>query len=79
MDQGALPELDWSDFKGRIPDDVFKFGENIPRQFLPQTTKAEDSMGVVVMEIYDISKFWFYLRKFFNASFELLTLEETWV
>lgn len=51
---------------------MFSFGENIPRQFLPKTTKPEDSFGLVVMEIYDISKFWFYLREFSEDLFELL-------
>ncbi|KAL1509361.1 hypothetical protein ABEB36_004115 [Hypothenemus hampei] len=57
----ALPELTWSDFQDFIPSDILKFGESIPQQFFPETTKSGDVFEVVISEIYDPSKFWFYL------------------
>ncbi|XP_050294113.1 uncharacterized protein LOC126734499 [Anthonomus grandis grandis] len=56
-----LPDLDFWDFKGRIPDDIFEYGHEIPKQFLPEGTRAENVFDVVVVEIYDPSKFWCYL------------------
>ncbi|XP_060526440.1 tudor domain-containing protein 7 isoform X2 [Cylas formicarius] len=58
-----LPSLVWSDFARRLPADIVSLGEEIPKQFLPTETKVGDVFDVVVLEVYDPSKFWFYLGK----------------
>ncbi|XP_066246309.1 tudor domain-containing protein 5 [Euwallacea similis] len=68
----ALPDLDWSDFKQQIPDDVFPYGQEIPRQFLPETSKVEQVLDVVVVEVYDPSKFWVYLGSVDNSPLDVM-------
>ncbi|XP_030756731.1 uncharacterized protein LOC115882678 [Sitophilus oryzae] len=55
-----LPDLDWSDFSGYIPKDIFVLGNEIPKEFLPKESQEGDELDVVVVEVYDPSKFWIY-------------------
>ncbi|XP_066151692.1 tudor domain-containing protein 5 [Euwallacea fornicatus] len=68
----ALPDLDWSDFKQQIPDDVFPYGQEIPRQLIPETLKVEQVLDVVVVEVYDPSKFWVYLGNIDNSPLDVM-------
>ncbi|ERL94119.1 hypothetical protein D910_11401 [Dendroctonus ponderosae] len=63
-----LPDLDWSDFKDRLPSDIFPYGQIIPNQFLPKSTRVGDVFDAVVVEVYDPSKFWFYLGNSVNKT-----------
>ncbi|XP_019865537.2 uncharacterized protein LOC109594737 isoform X2 [Aethina tumida] len=53
-----LTTVNWKNFGNIIPDDVCKLGTEIPRHFLPKTTKAYDEIDVIVGEVHDPSKFW---------------------
>lgn len=44
-----------------LPKDIFQPGLDIPRVFVPDSTKEYDCFGIVPGEIYDISKFWVFL------------------
>lgn len=44
-----------------LPKNIFKPGADIPREFVPESTKEYDSFGIIPGEIYDVSKFWVYL------------------
>ncbi|CAH1106187.1 unnamed protein product [Psylliodes chrysocephalus] len=56
----ALPSLNWSDMESFLPPNVFKPGNEIPRTFVPDDTKENDTIDIVVGEIFDVSKFWVY-------------------
>lgn len=43
-----------------LPPNVFKPGNEIPRTFVPDDTKENDTIDIVVGEIFDVSKFWVY-------------------
>lgn len=45
-----------------LPKNIFKPGSDIPRAFVPETTKEDDSFDIVPGEIYDASKFWVFLE-----------------
>ncbi|KAF7282570.1 hypothetical protein GWI33_002360 [Rhynchophorus ferrugineus] len=64
----ALPKLDWSDFKTFIPHDIYEPFMEIPKQFLPLNTKTGDELDIVVVEIYDPSKFWVYLGTSYSKT-----------
>ncbi|CAG9856743.1 unnamed protein product [Phyllotreta striolata] len=57
-DLNALPKVDFADILLFLPPNVFKPGNEIPRTFVPDDMKQNDTMEVVIGEIYDISKFW---------------------
>nr|CAI5868623.1 unnamed protein product [Callosobruchus analis] len=57
----AVPNINWDDVANFLPENVFKPGNEIPRQFIPPDTKEGDTIQIAVGEVYDLSKFWVYL------------------
>ncbi|CAH0553910.1 unnamed protein product [Brassicogethes aeneus] len=57
----SIAHLDWLDCSPLIPSDVCKVGHIISKGFVPENTKENEQIRVVVVEIYDPSKFWIYL------------------
>lgn len=55
-----LIKFQWEDILHFLPKDIFQPGSDIPRAFVPETTKEYDTFGIVAGEVYDISKFWVY-------------------
>lgn len=52
----------FGDYSLLLPKDIFR-SRDIERVFLPDDIKVNDSVDVVIAEIYDLSKFWLYLRE----------------
>lgn len=45
-----------------LPKNIFPPGASIPRAFVPEFTKEYDIIDVGVGEIFDLSKFWLFLK-----------------
>ncbi|XP_063916761.1 tudor domain-containing protein 5-like isoform X2 [Zophobas morio] len=55
-----LPKLNWKTSSALLPSDVFTINDQMSR-FFPADIQEEDILDITIGEIYDLSKFWFYM------------------